>query len=216
MKNYKIFFLMIFFGLTYNVECQDTVHLKKNTITYFPFQLDGSISFCYYRKISKYLEFVINPRIKQTQDAPNGNDTWELFLKEPFWYKRFIIRSGLLFQYQNGFFEPMLQYDKGSFNNESRQLEDYEGDQYDIFQSEDQTYTSYGFLGLIGYIKDFKYIRIKIYSGFGSHLKFYHRTLHEKRGYNMIVQENINYPIISDYNRKVISLHGGFEIGFRF
>ena len=216
MKRNIVLILFSFFVFSYSLYCQETDNIKKNSLTYAPFQLDGTISFSYYRIINENLEFVFNPRIKQNQDAPSGHDTWEIFMREPFWYKRFSLRSGVLFHYENAFFEPMFQYDRGSFNNESRQLENNEGDLYDVFQSEDQIYNSYGLIGLVGYIRDFKYIRIKIYMGIGSQQRYYHRTLHEKTGYQGIIKEPIIYPVVSNYNRNIITIHGGFEIGIRF
>lgn len=199
--------------------------IRKNAICIAPFsKIDKTYSVSYSRSLNKHFEITVKPRIRIVKQNDLKVSTNELF-SDPFWfYNRYMIRVGLMGKadpiYTIGglFAEGALQYDYGYFKNKIFLYDNREGQGFDTYYRADRYHHSVGLIGMLGFVHNFNRIRIKLYGGFGLHHRFYRETKYDEGEYNHITAADPanEFIVRRNYERNVLSINTGLEIGFRF
>ncbi len=189
--------------------------LKHSLTVEIPNLLFKTISLSYNYKLNDKYELRINPKI--SFDGPKDNLVAGLRLvKDPFWYyNTYALQIGLSRNFNRVYLEPMLYYKHASFDDRTLQITDSEGDSYDVYQQLSREYNSGGIVLRSGLKYDKKHFRFNFFYGLGYYLRYYHEIITAKHAWAGGLFP-ADYPIVSDYWKDGLSLHVGFEIGYRF
>jgi hypothetical protein len=214
MEKNVVFLLLGLFIYPFENGISQEVPLKNNTISIAPLPLiDKTISISYTRKLNKSIDFTLNPRVRIQNKKELDNHFLGLSFDDPYWfYTRYMIRTGILYHYQEYFIEPIFQYDYGFFKKQRFQIEDHEGDLYDRYAILGRNCQSFGLMSLIGIIQETNHMRFKYFVGFGYHIKNYKETQYAIETFYDTYSDLQN----KSYKKEVVSFHIGIEIGFRF
>lgn len=195
---------------------QDQRNDRKHSLTVeIPNLLLKTISISYNYKLNSKYELRINPKI--SFDGPKDNLVAGLKLvKDPFWYyNSYTLQVGLSRNFNRVYLEPMLFYKYASFDDRSLQITDPDGDSYDVYQQLSRQYNSGGIVLRSGLKVDKDHFRFNFFYGMGYYLRYYHEVITAEHAWAGGLFPT-DYPIVSDYWKDGLSLHVGFEIGYRF
>jgi hypothetical protein len=197
---------------------------KKNIISFAPIGLLNGINstsspiykLSYERYLTKYIDFAISGRIREA--CHDDEFSFKFFFNDPYTnYNKYAIRSGILVHRGAQFIEPMIQYEYGNYSKKYWiTTENEEGDQYDVDKQYNRKYNSVGMIVLLGFQNTTKYISFKYYIGVGIHYRVYNEDLYGVDKWGTEYDEHYDPPINSIYGETAMTLHTGFEIGFRF
>jgi hypothetical protein len=211
----KIFSFILFMFISSCLFCQGYF----NSLTFAPTALiNRTISFTYYKKFINNNEFSINPivRIAKSSVLYNGSGPLGIIIfNDPFWfYNKYAIRFGYMVPFHKFYIEPMINLEYGYFKKDSLMTEDNSGEAGDKTEVLSREYKSVGLGIIVGHIYDINRIRIKPYYGLGIHFRTYNENIYAKYVWRHI--EFLNYPLNSKYNKLVLTIHIGLEIGVNY
>lgn len=201
-------------GLT---NAQDEPDDRKHSLTLeIPNLLLKTISLSYSYKLNNKYELRINPKVSFDWSSDNLVAGLRL-IQDPFWYyNSYALQIGLSRNFNKVYIEPMVYYKYASFEDRSLQTSDSEGDSYDVYQQLSRQYNSGGIVFRSGLKFDRDHFRFNFFYGMGYYLRHYHEEIAGEYAWAAGGLIPKDYPIVSDYWTDGVSLHVGFEIGYRF
>ena len=189
--------------------------LKHSVTVDIPNFFLKTISVSYNYKLNDKYELRINPRISFDWSADNLVAGMKL-VQDPFWYyDSYVLQIGLSRNFRTVYVEPMLYYKYASFDDRTLQIRDSDGDAYDVYQKLSRQYNSGGIVLRSGLKVDKDHFRFNFFYGVGYYLRYYDEEITREYGWGWHTH-NSSYPITSEYWKGRVTLHVGFELGYRF
>jgi hypothetical protein len=215
-------------GATTTAQDIDEASQKKNAFSLSVLApLNRTFSFSYARRLKHGREITITPLYQHhgsdiaTEPAVDkgSNNRFLGFLNpDPNWYySNFMLRTGLRIPIGGGVFayEPQVQLGYGQFLNKVIKTADPEGDAYDEYLRLDRKYFSLGIVSMVNWVKDYKYLRLKWFVGFGIHARRYDDTIWNH--YTWYRDTSQYYDLSSEpYYKRSLTFHLGMEVGLRY
>ncbi len=189
--------------------------LKHSVTVDIPNFLLKTISVSYNYKLNDKYELRINPRISFDLSADNLVAGMKL-VQDPFWYyDSYMMQIGLSRNFGKVYLEPLLYYKYASFENRMLQISDSDGDSYDVYQKLSRQYKGGGIVFRSGLKVDKDHFRFNFFYGIGYYLRHYNEEITGEFAWARGLIPG-NYPVKSEYWKDGLSLHVGFEVGYRF
>ena len=201
-------------GATYAQDESDG--LKHSVTIEIPNFFLKTISVSYNCKLNKKYELRINPKVSFALDWGDNLVAGMKLVKDPFWYyDSYALQIGLSRNFNKFYIEPVLYYKYASFDDKTLQVRDSDGDSYDVYQRLSRQYNAGGVVFRSGIKVDKRHFRFNFFYGAGYCLRYYEEEITEEYGWFMYTPSG-NYPITSEYWKGRVTLHVGFELGYRF
>lgn len=167
-----------------------------------------TISVSYNYKLNDKYELRFNPRVSFDWKQDNQFLSSTVIKDPPWYYNSYMFQVGISRNWRTVYIEPLLYYKHGSFNDRTLQTNDQEGDSYDSFQNLSRRYNGGGIVLRSGIKVDKNHLRFNFFTGVGYYLRYYHEEINWARPYPE--------DPVSDYWKGGLTLHFGFEVGYRF
>lgn len=196
-------------------EEKDSDGLRHSLTVEVPSFFLKTISVSYNYKLNDKYELRVNPRV--SFDFQQDNLVFGMWLvKDPFWYyNSYMLQVGLSRNWHTVYIEPLLYYKHASFVDRTMQMTDSEGDSYDMYQNLSREYDGGGIVLRSGLKVDKNHFRFNFFYGLGYYVRYYHEQINWARAWAGGTDPS-NFPVISEYWKDGLTMHVGFEIGYRF